>query len=159
MGLAVRSRDHWKPVAIGAAAFEDGGELAGNGERERLAGLGVLNAQYPRRHVHMRPFQAEHLGLAHAGIEAETEGVAGDRFGPYRGQSVDSAIISLDSEYVSRNTSQRRDVNTAIQICTDAPPRDARSKRLAIVSASGARSPIRNFRGARRILDIDPDCG
>ena len=32
-----------------------------------------------RVHVHLRPAQPEHLGTAHAGVEAEAEGVAGDR--------------------------------------------------------------------------------
>ena len=32
--------------------------------------------EHHRRHVHPRPFEAEHLGAAHPGVEPETEDVA-----------------------------------------------------------------------------------
>ena len=83
-GPADIGREHPAPAvlgemrAFGAAAFEDGGELSGDGQFQRLAGLGFLDPQRHGVHVHLRPSQAEHLGATHAGIEADAEGVAGD---------------------------------------------------------------------------------
>ena len=65
-------------VPLGAAALEDLGKLAGDGKLQRLAGLGLLYAEHPCIEVDLRPAQPEDLGAAHAGVEAETEGVAGD---------------------------------------------------------------------------------
>ena len=66
-------------LPLGEPALQDGGELAGDRELQRLAGLGVVDADGHGGHVDLRPHERNHLGEARAGIEAEAEGVAGHR--------------------------------------------------------------------------------
>lgn len=61
------------------AALQDRGELAGDRELQRLAALGVVDADGHGGHVDLRPSKRDHLGEAHAGVEAESKGVAGHR--------------------------------------------------------------------------------
>ena len=84
-GPAGLRREHPAPGSLGKAVppghapFEDGRELTGDGKLQRRAGPGVLDSEGLRRHVDARPGEAEHLAPAHAGVEAEAEGVARDR--------------------------------------------------------------------------------
>ena len=66
-------------LPLGEPALQDGGELAGDRELQRLAALGVVDADGHGRHVDLRPREHDHLGEAHAGIEAEAEGVTRHR--------------------------------------------------------------------------------
>ena len=66
-------------LPLGEAALQDGGELPGDRELQRLAALGVVDADGHGGHVDLRPGERDHLGEAHACVEAETEGVADDR--------------------------------------------------------------------------------
>ena len=65
-------------LPLGEAALRDGGELAGDGELQRFAALGVVDADGLGGHVDLRPGERDHLGESHAGVEAESEGVADD---------------------------------------------------------------------------------
>ena len=67
-----------KATALGEAAFEDRPRLPGDGQLQRLAGPGLLDPERHRVHVYLRPAQPQNLVAAHAGVEAETEGVARD---------------------------------------------------------------------------------
>ena len=64
---------------LGEPALQDGGELAGYGELQRFAVLGILDADGHGRHVDLRRGERDHLSEAHAGVEAEAEGVASHR--------------------------------------------------------------------------------
>lgn len=68
-----------KLLPLGEAALQYGSELAGDGELQGLAALGVLDADGHGRHVNLRPGEPGHLGEAHAGVEPKAEGVAGHR--------------------------------------------------------------------------------
>ena len=59
--------------------LQNGCELAGDWELQRLAVLGVLDADGHGRQVDLRPGEGDHLGEAHAGVEAEAECIAYDR--------------------------------------------------------------------------------
>ena len=61
------------------AAFEDGGQLPGDGQFQGRAGLGFVNAEDKLRHVHALPPERQHLVQAHAGIQPEPERVPGNR--------------------------------------------------------------------------------
>ena len=63
-------------LAFGAPALQDRGELACDRELQRLAALGVVDADGHGLHVDPRPGERNHLGEAHAGVEAEAERVA-----------------------------------------------------------------------------------
>ena len=52
---------------------------AGYGELQRFAVLGILDADGHGRHVDLRRGERDHLSEAHAGVEAEAEGVASHR--------------------------------------------------------------------------------
>ena len=66
-------------LPVGEPALQDRSELAGDRESQRFAALGVVEADGHRGHVDLRPGERVHLGEAHAGVEAEAEGVAGHR--------------------------------------------------------------------------------
>ena len=66
-------------LPFGEPALQDGGELAGDRELQRLAAHGVVVAHGHGRHVDLRPRERNHLGEAHAGIEVEAEGVTRHR--------------------------------------------------------------------------------
>ena len=60
-------------------ALQDGGKLSGDRELQRLAALGVLDADGHERHVDLRPGKRDHLREPHSGVESEAEGVSCDR--------------------------------------------------------------------------------
>ena len=96
-----------KALALGETAFEDGGELARERKLQRLAGLGLLDPERHRREVHLCPAQPEHLGAAHAGVEAEAEGVAGDRIA---NRGLDAAVPA------GQHLRRRRDAAAALAV-------------------------------------------
>ena len=61
------------------AALQNGGELTGDRELQRLAAFGVLDADGHGRNVDLGPGEGDHFGKAHAGVEPEAEGVSDDR--------------------------------------------------------------------------------
>ena len=67
------------PVPLREPALQDGGKLPGDRELQRLAALGVLDADGHGRHVDLRPGEGNDFREPHAGVEAEAEGVADDR--------------------------------------------------------------------------------
>lgn len=68
-----------KSVPLREPALQDGGKLSGDREFQRLAALGVLDADGHGRHVDLRPGEGNHFREPHSGVESEAEGVAGDR--------------------------------------------------------------------------------
>lgn len=64
---------------LGEPALQDGGELAGDGELQRFAALGVVDADGHGGHVDLRPGERDYLGETHSGVEAEAGEVADDR--------------------------------------------------------------------------------
>lgn len=72
------SRLAGEALSLGEPTMEDGVELAGDRELQRLAALGVLDADGHGRHVDLRPGEGDHLREAHARVESEAEGVSDD---------------------------------------------------------------------------------
>ena len=86
--------------------MEDGVELAGDRELQRLAALGVLDADGHGRHIDLRPGEGDHLGEAHAHVESEAECVA-DNHVAHRGLEATVPAWQYLRRWVDASTARR----------------------------------------------------
>ena len=95
------------------------GELAGGGEVQHCAALGVVDADGHGGHVDQSPGERDYLGEAHAGVEAEAVGVARHRVAhrgleapvPARqhlGGRLDAAVVHQCSTGLRRSSKSSR---------------------------------------------------
>ena len=66
-------------VPLREPALQDGGKQPRDRELQRLAALGGIGSDGHGRHVDLRPADGNHFRELHAGLAAESEGVARDR--------------------------------------------------------------------------------
>ena len=65
----------WQGAALLPPPLEEGGQLPGDRQLQRYAGLGRFDAEDQVLPVHPIPPQQQHLVEAHAGVKAEPEGI------------------------------------------------------------------------------------